>query len=83
MHSALGGGKKTIMPCEQMNIKAGRKGLIAARNLPAGHKVRDEDVAYARPEKDFGSNDKPLVLGKTLRVGMSSGESILKRHLET
>ena len=83
MHSAIGGGKKTVMPCEKMSIKAGRKGLIAAHDLPAGHKICDEDVAYARPERDFGCNDKPLVLGKTLRMGLSSGESILKRHLDT
>ena len=52
---ALGDGIKGPAPCELPNISVARKSLVAARDLPAGHRLVAGDLDIKRPGSGLGS----------------------------
>lgn len=59
-----------------------RKGVVAARGLQAGHQLKAEDLAYARPATEFGAADLPKLIGRTLKAPLLAGELIRKDQVE-
>lgn len=49
VEAALGSGIKQPGPAEVPNIAVARKALVAARSLPMGHVLMEEDIAVRRP----------------------------------
>jgi len=47
-----------------------RRGLYAARDLPAGHRLRSQDLLMCRPASSLTPNDLPQLLGKTLAAAV-------------
>jgi N-acetylneuraminate synthase/sialic acid synthase len=47
------------------------KMIVAARNLPAGHRITLQDIEYRSPFKGLPPSDTSKVLGKTLKFGLS------------
>lgn len=78
MRAARGRHGKTVQPSEAPGRLAVRKGLVAARDLPAGTVLAAGDLAYARPATEFAAGDLPSVLGRRLVSAVAEGH-VLRR----
>jgi len=68
---AIGDGEKIIYDEEVAPIAKMGKMIVAARNLPAGHRITLQDIEYRSPFKGLPPSDTPKVIGKTLKLGLS------------
>jgi N-acetylneuraminate synthase/N,N'-diacetyllegionaminate synthase len=71
---ALGDGDKRPMPSELDTRAVARRSLVAARALPAGHRLTGADVAIKRPGTGLAPADLDRVLGRTLARGVGADE---------
>lgn len=73
---ALGSGIKQPSAAEVANRAVARKSLLAARDLPKGHVLTDDDIAVLRPE----GGPSPMLLwqklGTTLPHAVAAGEPL-------
>lgn len=53
---------------EQVTLIRARRGVYAARDLPAGHVLRPEDLLFVRPSTDFAVTDPSVLVGQKLAV---------------
>jgi N-acetylneuraminate synthase/N,N'-diacetyllegionaminate synthase len=67
VEQSLGDGLKRPAPCELANRAVVRKSLVAARDLPVGAVVREEDLAIKRPATGIAPAHLELILGLTLQ----------------
>ena len=47
------------------------KMIVAARDLPEGHRITLQDIEYRSPFKGLPPSDTPKVIGKVLKLGIS------------
>src|SRR5262249_34336053 len=73
---ALGSGIKPPAPCELPNISVARKSVVAARALPAGHKLAAGDLDIKRPGNGLAPKLLPALIGRTLCAGLAKDETI-------
>ena len=73
---ALGNGIKVPAPCEIPNISVARKSLIAAHTLPAGHRLRTEDLTIKRPGTGISPKFLQVLVGHTLQTSVKEDEVI-------
>jgi N,N'-diacetyllegionaminate synthase len=78
---ALGTGIKAPAPCELPNISVARKSVVAARALPAGHRIATGDLDITRPGNGLAPKLLPALIGRTLRAGLAKDEIISWDHL--
>ena len=78
---ALGTGIKSPAPCELPNISVARKSVVAARALPAGHRLETGDLDIKRPGNGLAPKLLPALIGRTLRAGLAKNEIISWDHL--
>jgi N,N'-diacetyllegionaminate synthase len=71
---ALGDGAKRPMPSELDTRAVARRSLVAARSLPAGHRLGREDVAVKRPGTGISPAELPAVLGRRLARSVAADE---------
>jgi sialic acid synthase len=79
---ALGDGMKTMYPSETEPIVKMAKKLVAARDLPAGHVLRHEDIAMKSPGDGLPPYELDRVVGRTLRHPVSTDTSLTFELLE-
>jgi sialic acid synthase SpsE len=79
--AALGDGIKACRPSEQPNRLPSRRGLYAARPLPAGHVVRAGDFVALRPASALPPQWSRDLVGLTLRRGMTEGDAFEETDL--
>jgi N-acetylneuraminate synthase/sialic acid synthase len=73
---AVGDGKKRVFESEILPIiKMGKK-LVAARNLPAGHTIRREDLALKSPGGGLPPYEMDNVIGRTTRRPLQADDAI-------
>jgi N,N'-diacetyllegionaminate synthase len=82
VEAALGSGVKSPAPCELPNISVARKSIVAAKPLPAGHNLREEDLEIKRPGNGLASKFIPALVGRTLRVSVDEDAVIRWDDLE-
>ena len=56
---------------EQVTRIRARRGVYAARDLPAGHVLRSEDLLFVRPSTDFAVTDPAVLVGQRLAVDVA------------
>jgi N,N'-diacetyllegionaminate synthase len=78
---AIGTGIKSPAPCEVHNISVARKSIVAARALPAGHRLVTEDLDIKRPGNGLAPKLLPDLIGRTLREAVAKDELISWNHL--
>lgn len=79
---AMGDGIKKCYPSEaSAAMKMGKK-LVAARDLPAGHRLTPEDVLLKSPGDGLPPYCLDTVIGKVLRGPLLADDTILLEHLE-
>ena len=79
--AALGDGVKACRPSEQPNRLPSRRGLYAARPLPAGHVVRADDLVALRPASALEPRWSRDLVGLTLRRAMVEGDAFEEADL--
>lgn len=66
-HVALGDGAKAARPVEADARRVVRRSLVAARALPAGHRLAEADLAAKRPATGISPLQLDRVVGTVLR----------------
>lgn len=79
---ALGDGVKKLYPSEHAAlVKLGKK-IVAARDLPAGHRLTREDLALKSPGDGLAPYFVDQLVGKVLREALMSDDAITLEMLE-
>jgi sialic acid synthase len=74
---AMGDGVKRVYETEvNPMVKMGKK-LVAARNLPAGHAIRREDVAIKSPADGLPPYELNKIIGRVTRVPLQADQNII------
>jgi N-acetylneuraminate synthase/sialic acid synthase len=63
---ALGSGVKEVLAAEASAIEKMGKKLVAARDLPAGHRLEREDVAIKSPGNGLHPYELDRIIGRRL-----------------
>jgi len=79
---ALGDGTKTMYPSETEPIIKMAKKLVAATDLPAGHTLREEDVAMKSPGDGLPPYELDRLVGRTLRHPVAEDTALTFELLE-
>lgn len=68
-------GDRRKPPTAEMTVRSrARRGLWAARDLPAGTTIAAGDVALVRPEGPLAPNDLQALVGRTLKTALRQSE---------
>jgi N,N'-diacetyllegionaminate synthase len=76
VEAALGDGIKAPAHCELPNISVARKSVVAAHSLSAGHQLAIGDLDIKRPGAGLAPKLLPVLIGRTLRVGLAKDQHI-------
>ncbi|MCP9485385.1 MAG: N-acetylneuraminate synthase family protein [Gaiellaceae bacterium MAG52_C11] len=79
---ALGDGTKTTHPSEVAPLTKMSKKIVAARDLPAGHVLGEDDVALKSPGDGLPPYELERVLGSTLSRPVVEDETLTFELLE-
>ena len=79
---ALGDGNKTMYPSETEPIIKMAKKLVAARDLPAGHTLRPEDIGMKSPGDGLPPYEFDQIVGRTLRHPIQADGALTFELLE-
>ncbi len=82
VRKALGRRDKRRQPSEAGSVKAVRKGVVAARDLAAGHVIARGDLMFARPATEFASGEIGRVVGARLKAAVGKGELIRRDNVD-
>jgi sialic acid synthase len=79
---ALGDGEKRFYPSEvEPSIKMGKK-LVAAHDLPAGHRLREQDIALKSPGDGLPPTDLQTIVGRALHESVTADTALSHELLE-
>lgn len=74
--AALGDGRKQPTEREADARRVARKSLVAARDLPAGHTITEDDVLILRPGTGIAPAEYEAVVGRVLSRPVDSGNPL-------
>lgn len=74
--AALGNGIKRRAPAEDDLYVTARRSLFAARAIPAGEVLAEDDIAILRPGTGLAVRDLPNVVGRTARRAIERHEPL-------
>lgn len=80
---ALGDGVKSRYPSEEVAMAKMRKKLVAARDLPSGHRLTSDDIAIKVTPEGLPPYEFDNVIGRTLVRPLALDEKILFGDLES
>lgn len=78
---AMGDGVKRTYASEAKPLVKMAKKIVAARNLPAGHRIGPEDLALKSPNNGLPPNQLDRVLGRLTRRSLEEDENIALEDL--
>jgi N-acetylneuraminate synthase/sialic acid synthase len=73
---AMGDGVKRVYDSEITPMVKMGKQLVAARDLPAGHAIRREDIAIKSPGGGLQPYEIDKVIGRTVRIALKQDDAI-------
>lgn len=76
VHRSRGHWGKGVQPAEREGRSAMRKGIVAARDIPAGTEIMPSDLMFARPATGFDASRFEELLGRRLNRRLKYGESV-------
>jgi N-acetylneuraminate synthase/sialic acid synthase len=79
--NALGDGIKRPYPSEVSALKKMGKKLVARRNLPAGHRLTEMDIAQKSPGDGLPPYELERLVGKTLRQALKEDDALTWENL--
>lgn len=69
-------------PSEQEGRQQFRLSCVAARDLPAGHLLTLDDIAFRRPGDGLPPREAPSLVGRRLRQALSRGDRLVEAQLQ-
>jgi sialic acid synthase SpsE len=78
---ALGDGHKTCLDAERPNLVPSRRSLRATRRLPAGHRIRAEDIVAVRPAGGLSPVYEGSLIGVELKRELAADAPFLPSDL--
>jgi sialic acid synthase SpsE len=72
----LGTGEKIPHACELPTRKVVRKRLLAARDLPAGHRLTEDDLLTLRADAGVAVSEWDRVMGRVILRALAEGEPL-------
>jgi len=81
IRASLGQPGKTVQPAESGARDLMRKGVVAARDLPAGRVLAADDLMYARPATEFPASALPELVGRRVKEPVVRGALIARTNL--
>ena len=78
----LGKREKVVQECETPLADQIRRSIVAATDLPAGHRIREQDLLWMRPATGLSPGLEDQVIDQTLKLSVAAGELILSTNLE-
>lgn len=81
IEKALGNGVKRPSESELKNIQIARKSIYAARDLPEGHVLQQDDLMTMRPGDGISPMELPKVIGKRIQLDIKKHEMLNRKHL--
>lgn len=66
VHAALGNFQRTVSAAEMAKRTKFRRRIVAARDLPKGHRLAAGDLDFKRPGTGIGPDELAYVVGRTL-----------------
>ncbi len=82
LHIALGDGAKRVHESEVAPITKMAKKIVAARDLPAGHTLREEDLALKSPGDGLPPYELERLVGGTLTRPLRADDALTFEVLE-
>ncbi|HJR77241.1 MAG TPA: N-acetylneuraminate synthase family protein [Nitrospiraceae bacterium] len=82
MSAMIGHGRKEAAPCESDGAKWALKSLVAIQDLPAGHRLTEEDLTAKRPGGSIPPNRLHDVIGRRLTRGLKADEALSWDNIE-
>jgi N,N'-diacetyllegionaminate synthase len=76
VEASMGTGRKEPAPSEAESARAARKSIVAARDIPAGTILTEDDVAVRRPGTGLPPSLYSYIVGRTLRYAILEGTLI-------
>lgn len=73
----VGAPRTGLVAAEEDVALAARRSIVAARDLPAGHRLSENDITWLRPGDGLRPGCEGLVLGHALTRSVSAGELVL------
>jgi sialic acid synthase SpsE len=83
VETLLGRREKRIQPSEAPLAEAIRRSVAAAADLPAGHRLRRDDLLWLRPATGVRPGDEARLVGRALTRDVARGETIDPATLAT
>jgi sialic acid synthase SpsE len=80
--ASLGSGGKHVRPCETEMVAAIRRSIVAAADLPAGHRLTAADLMWLRPAGGLAPGREAEVIGRALKLPLGLGDLIRLDHLD-
>jgi sialic acid synthase SpsE len=78
----LGTAVKRVQPSEEANLRAARRSIAAAADLPRGHRLVAGDLIWVRPAIGLPPGEERRVLARTLTRDVVAGEAITERDVD-
>ena len=78
---AMGGGLKKRLPSEEQPLLKMSKKLVFTRDLPAGHRLRPEDIAIVSPGDGLQAYHLENMLGMILKHPVQEEENVSLDHV--
>jgi sialic acid synthase SpsE len=72
----LGLREKRVQPSEEAGTVTMRRSIVAARDLPAGHELLEDDLTWVRPGGGLRPGEESKLVGKALRRSVTDGERL-------
>jgi len=82
IESALGTSEIVPAKAETEMRKIARRSIVAACELPAGHVISANDLAYQRPGTGLMPHEASLIIGCETKVSLSASEMIGLHHVK-
>jgi N-acetylneuraminate synthase/sialic acid synthase len=79
---SLGDGKKKVYETELAPIRKMGKMIVAAKNLPGGHKITESDIEFRSPANGIPPGAIDLILGKVLNSSVNIYDPITFENLK-
>jgi N-acetylneuraminate synthase/sialic acid synthase len=79
---ALGDGVKQVYPSEALALAKMGKSLVAARDLPAGYRLRREDIAIKSPGGGLSPVEIEALIGRVLRAPVAVDDLFTHQSVE-
>jgi sialic acid synthase SpsE len=74
-----GQGGKRVLEIEKDVRTVSRQSLVAARDLPAGHRIGEHDLRVQRPGTGIPASALPAIIGQRTNQAVRAGEMLTWR----